>query len=134
MGRWNVSVDRGRAWGWAVFYRGQTGQWAQLLHRITGLGVVLFLLLHILDTALLGFGPGIYDTVVAWYHLPWVLVIEVFLAAAVIYHAINGIRVTIIDFWDKGSLHQEAIFWIGVVVFFVLLLPTAYFMLVPVFR
>ena len=36
-----MSVDRGRAWGWQTIYRGQTGQWAQILHRITGLGVEL---------------------------------------------------------------------------------------------
>jgi succinate dehydrogenase / fumarate reductase cytochrome b subunit len=127
-----VSVNRGRAWGWAAIYRGQTGQWAQLLHRITGLGVVLFLVLHVVDTSLLGWGPGVYNTVVAWYHIPWVRVIEAFLAAAVIYHAINGIRVTIIDFWDQGSLYQERIFWIATVIFFVLWLPTTYLMLAPV--
>ena len=129
-----MGVDRGRAWGWQAIYRGQSGQWAQLPHRVTGLGVVLFLLLHILDTALLGFGPSVYNTVVAWYHLPWVLVIEVFLAAAVIYHAVNGVRVIIIDFWDAGSLYQKTLFWSAVVVFFVLFLPTAYFMLAPLFR
>ncbi len=128
-----MSVDRGRAWGWQTIYRGQTGQWAQLLHRVTGLGVVLFLLLHIVDTSLLGWGPEVYNTVIGWYHIPWVIVIEVLLAAAVIYHAITGMRVIVIDFWDPGSLYQERIFWICAVIFFVLWLPTAYFMLVPVF-
>ena len=128
-----MSVDRGRAWGWQTIYRGQTGQWAQLLHRVTGLGVVLFLLLHIVDTFLLGWGPAVYDTVVGWYHLPGVMVLEVLLAAGVIYHAINGIRVTIIDFWDRGSLYQERIFWIAVVVFLILFVPTAIVMLASVF-
>lgn len=127
-----MSVNRGRAWGWAAIYRGQTGQWAQLLHRITGLGVALFLLLHVIDTSLLGWGPQVYDYVVQIYHHPVSRVIEVLLAAALIYHAINGIRVTIIDFWDQGSLHQERMFWIAAVLFFVLWLPTAYLMLVPV--
>ncbi|HEX9017230.1 MAG TPA: succinate dehydrogenase, cytochrome b556 subunit [Chloroflexota bacterium] len=129
-----MSVNRGRAWGWAAIYKGQTGQWAQLLHRITGLGVALFLLLHVIDTSLLGWGPQVYDAVVQIYHQPISLVIEVLLAAAVIYHAVNGIRVTIIDFWDAGSLHQETIFWIATVIFVVLWLPTAYVMLLPIFR
>lgn len=129
-----MSVNRGRAWGWAAIYKGQTGQWAQLLHRITGLGVALFLLLHVVDTSLLGWGPQVYDAVVQIYHQPISLVIEVLLAAAVIYHAVNGIRVTIIDFWDAGSLHQETIFWIATVIFVVLWLPTAYVMLLPIFR
>ena len=128
-----MSIDRGRAWGWQVIYRGQVGQWSQFLHRITGLGVALFLLLHIVDTSLLGWGPGVYNTVVAWYHIPWVRVIEVLLAGAVIYHAINGIKITVIDFWDRGSLYHKQLFWISVVIILVLWVPTSYFMLAAVF-
>ncbi len=128
-----MSVDRGRAWGWQTIYRGQTGQWAQLLHRITGLGVVLFLLGHIVDTLLLGWGPGVYDMVIGWYHSPWAMWAEILLAAGVVYHAINGIRVTIIDFWDKGSLYHERMFWIAVVVFLVLFVPTAIVMFASVY-
>ena len=129
-----MSVDRGRAWGWAAVYRGQTGQWAQLLHRITGLGVVLFLLLHVIDTSLLGWGPAVYDYVVQIYHHPVSRVIEVLLAGAVIYHAVNGIRVTVIDFWDKGSLYQERLFWGAVVIILVLWVPAGIVMLAPFFR
>ena len=129
-----MSVDRGRAWGWAVVYRGQAGQWAQLLHRITGLGVALFLLLHVIDTSLLGWGPGVYDYVVQIYHHPISRVVEVFLGGAVIYHAVNGIRVTIIDFWDKGSLYQEQLFWGTVVIVLLLWVPAGAIMLAPFFR
>lgn len=128
-----MSVDRARAWGWALIYRGQSGQWAQLLHRVTGLGVVLFLLLHIIDTSLLGWGPGVYDVVVQIYHHPVSRVIEVFLAGAVIYHAVNGIRVTIVDFWDRGSLYQDRLFLGVVVIVLVLWLPAAFLMLRPFF-
>ncbi|MCL5005257.1 MAG: hypothetical protein M1404_01880, partial [Acidobacteria bacterium] len=37
-------------------YRGHEGQWAWLFHRITGIGVFLFLLAHIVDTAMIGGG------------------------------------------------------------------------------
>ena len=124
-----MSTNRRFAAGWQVIYRGQTGQWAQLLHRVTGLLIVLFLLAHIVDTSFVGWGPGLYDTVTRLYDNPIIRMFEVMLVAIVIYHAINGIRVTIIDFWDRASLHQEMLFWGVVVVFFILFAPAAYFML-----
>jgi len=45
-------------------YRGGAGHWAWILHRLTGLGVLVFLLIHILDTGLVLFGPAVYDRVV----------------------------------------------------------------------
>ncbi len=124
-----MSIDRGRAWGWALIYKGQSGQWAQLLHRITGLGVILFLLLHIVDTAVLGWGPGAYNALVAIWHMPIFLLGQVVLLACLLYHAINGIRVVIIDFWDWGSLYQRQLFWATVILFLVLFLPGAYLMI-----
>jgi hypothetical protein len=50
-----------------VKYRGREGQWSFLLHRITGLGVLLFLAIHILDTATVYFAPSLYDEVIKLY-------------------------------------------------------------------
>jgi len=124
-----MSVNRRFAWGWQAIYRGQTGQWAQLLHRVTGLLIVLFLLAHIIDTSFVGWGPGLYDAVTRIYDNPVVRTFEVILVAVVIFHAVNGIRVTLLDFWDRASLYQERLFWGAVVIFFILFAPSAYFML-----
>ena len=129
-----MGVDRGRAWSWYLAYKGQSGQWAQLLHRVTGLGVALFLLLHIVDTALLGWGPAVFDAVSAFWSQPLFLVLEVMLAGAVIYHAVNGIRVTIIDFWDLGSLYQERLFWATIAISLLLFVPAAAGILSNLFR
>ncbi|MGH9787206.1 MAG: succinate dehydrogenase, cytochrome b556 subunit [Candidatus Acidiferrales bacterium] len=114
-------------------YRGGSGQAAWLLHRLTGLGVLLFLLIHILDTGLVLFGAEVYNKVVSIYTHPLFRVGEVGLAAAVLYHALNGIRITILDFWPELSGKQRELFY-GVVALFVLLfLPSAYLMLKPLF-
>ena len=114
-------------------YRGGSGQAAWLLHRLTGLGVLLFLLIHILDTGLVLFGAEIYNKVVKIYTHPLFRVGEVGLAAAVLYHALNGIRITILDFWPELSGKQRELFY-GVVALFVLLfVPSAYLMLKPLF-
>jgi len=124
------------AWqGWVMMslYRGREGMWAFLLHRVTGVAVVLFLSLHIIDTALVGFGPEVYDSFVAIYHNPVSRVLEVLLGAALLYHAGNGIRVTLIDFWPRGAHYQRTLFYIGLVLFPLIFLPAAYLMLRPLF-
>jgi succinate dehydrogenase / fumarate reductase, cytochrome b subunit len=125
---------RWRAIAWFAWYRGQSGQWAQLLHRLTGLGVVFFLSLHILDTSLVAFGPGAYDTVTAIYHNFVVRLLEVVLVGLVIYHALNGLRVTVVDLWDEGSLYQAQMWGVVILLFLALFLPSAFFMLAPYFR
>ena len=114
-------------------YRGGAGQWAWMLHRLTGLGVLLFLFLHILDTALVLVGPEMYDKVVKIYAHPVFRVGEVGLAAAVLYHALNGIRITVLDFWPELSARQQALFYTVVALFAALFLPSAYLMLKPLF-
>lgn len=114
-------------------YRGGTGQWAWILHRLSGVGILLFLLVHILDTGLIAFGPRVYDRVVALYRLPLFRVGEVGLAAAVLYHALNGIRITLVDFFPEWGVHQRRLFF-GVIGLFVsLFVPAAYWMLKPLF-
>lgn len=132
--RCDVSINRGSAWGWVAYYRGQAGQWAWVLHRVSGIAVALFLLIHIIDTFAFGFGPEVYDALLALWAEPVFLALQVPLYAAVVYHALNGIRVTIIDFWGPGSLYQERLFWAELVLFFVLVIPGSIIMLSPVFR
>jgi len=111
-------------------YRGGVGQWAWVLHRVCGLGVLLFLFLHILDT-LLVFKPAWYDAVVVLYHHPVFRVGEVLLAAAVLYHALNGIRIILIDFYPGLTVHHRRLFYAALAVFVVIFLPGAYLMLKP---
>jgi succinate dehydrogenase / fumarate reductase cytochrome b subunit len=90
--------------------------------------VFLFLLAHILDTALVGFGPKLYNRVVGVYHNPIVGLMEIGLAGAVLFHALNGIRIIIIDFFPKASDRQRELFAVVVGVFMVLFGAAFYFM------
>lgn len=113
-------------------YRGGTGQWAWLLHRWSGVAVLLFLVIHILDTGLV-FWPEVYDRVMKIYAHPFFRVGEVGLAAAVLYHALNGIRITVLDFYPELSGRQRQFFYGVVTLFTVIFLPGAYVMLKPLF-
>ena len=110
-------------------YRGGAGQWAWMLHRLTGVGVFIFLLAHIVDTAVIGWGPKAYNTAMALYRRPVFRVGEVLLAGAVLYHALNGIRIVIIDFWPEATRLERKLFYAVAVVFAVVYIPAALYML-----
>lgn len=78
-------------------YRGAIGQWSWVLHRLTGIGVVLFLALHVIDTSWAVFYPDLYVKAIAAYQSPVFTIGEFGLVFAVVYHAFNGLRIAIFD-------------------------------------
>ncbi|MGF2943717.1 succinate dehydrogenase, cytochrome b556 subunit [Mycobacterium sp. Lab-001] len=97
--------------------------WSWVLHRISGATIFFFLFVHVLDTALVRVAPQAYDEMVASYKTPVVGLMEFGLVAAVLYHALNGIRVILIDFWSEGTRHQRLMLWVVGVVFLLLIVP-----------
>ncbi len=112
-----------------TMYRGGQGMWTWVLHRITGVSVFFFLLVHVLDTALVRVSPEAYDLVIASYKTPIVNLLEVGLVGAVLYHALNGLRVILVDFWAKGPRYQRQMTWAIATVWLVLMIPGTFFML-----
>lgn len=85
-------------------YRGAVGQWSWVLHRVTGLGVVFFLMLHVIDTSWSVFYPELYEKALAIYQHPLFTIGEFALVFCVVYHAFNGLRIAIFD--NKPELWQ----------------------------
>ncbi|MGZ4615668.1 MAG: succinate dehydrogenase, cytochrome b556 subunit [Actinomycetes bacterium] len=112
-----------------TLYRGREGMWSWVAHRITGVAVFFFLFAHVLDTALVRVSPDSYNRVIATYKNPVVNLLEVGLVGAVLYHALNGVRVILVDFWSKGPRYQRQILWVIVAVWLVVMVPGAFFML-----
>ncbi len=110
-------------------YRGGTGQLTWLLHRISGVAVVYFLSLHIFETLQLARGAEAYNEATAVYHQPWFRPFEFALVMAVVYHAFNGIRVMLFDFFPHLTRYRKPIIWIGIALFAVLTPVVGYFML-----
>lgn len=116
-------------------YRGREGQWAFLLHRISGVALALFLLLHVLDISLVMWGPeGPFDAFLAFYH-NWPFRIGLLMViAGVIYHALNGLRIIIMDFTTWGVRYQRPL-WYGVMgMSLVLGLPVLYVIVPQILR
>ena len=77
-------------------YKGK-GFHAYILHRVSGLGTILFLTLHITTTATVFFAPQWYDVLVEIFRNPIIMIAEIILAFFVIYHGVNGLRIAYVD-------------------------------------
>ncbi|MDB5349356.1 MAG: succinate dehydrogenase/fumarate reductase, cytochrome b subunit [Planctomycetota bacterium] len=127
-------------------YGGGLGQWSWLLHRVTGLGILFFLLVHVLDTFLVVVVPEWYDHTVAiyggiWFDgnyypaLRWAFrFAELGLIASVVFHAVNGVGVILYDFWRQGAHHRREILRGVQVVFWLIMIPTTVAVLYPLSR
>lgn len=71
------------------------GMWAFAVHRITGIGLVVYLLLHLLVLSILAQGPSGWDSFVALARTPAFLALDVVLIAGVLIHGLNGVRVAL---------------------------------------
>lgn len=110
-------------------YLGHEGQWSWMMHRITGVAVILFLFVHIVDTALVGWGPEAYDKVVAAYHNPIVHLLELGLVLAVWYHSVNGTKITLIDFFPRLVTHIRGLSIASIAIFLLGAIPVTAIML-----
>lgn len=97
-----------------TLYRGNEGMWSWVLHRITGVAIYFFLLVHVLDTALIRVSPEAYNAVMATYKNPIMGLGEVVLVGAVVLHAMNGLRIILVDAWPWATKHQRTLFWVVV--------------------
>ena len=95
--------------------------WSWVLHRISGATIFFFLFVHVLDAAMLRVSPQTYNEVLSTYKTPIVGLMEFGLVAAVLFHAFNGIRVILIDFWSKGPRYQKLMWWVVAIAFLLLL-------------
>lgn len=91
-----------------VTYRGREGQLSFLLHRITGLGTLLFLLIHIVDTSFAYFRPELYQEAIELYAQWYFMVQEIILVFCVIYHGVNGLRIAYVDLLKPTAWNIKA--------------------------
>ena len=104
-----------RVWAWfRLRGRGASG-WAFVLHRLTGLVLVFYLLLHFYVLSNLARGPQAYNAIIFAMKSPWVTLLEVGLIAAVLFHGLNGLRLMLVGL-QIGVEQQEAMFWGALVV------------------
>ena len=90
--------------------RRDSGSWAFILHRLSGIGLTVYLGMHLLVLSTLARGPAAYDSFVALARSPLFLLGELVLIAGALYHGLNGLRVTLTSF-GFGVAYQKPLFY-----------------------
>jgi succinate dehydrogenase / fumarate reductase cytochrome b subunit len=96
-------------------YRGGAPMLVWVLHRVSGIGITLFVGMHIAASfSSQLFGLEIAKSLNAFYMSPLFQVVVFFCA---LFHAINGLRITVLDLWPKLIEHQREAIWVEWAVF-----------------
>jgi len=114
----------------SIRYRGRLGHYSWLAHRISGLGILFYLIIHVWDTANATFNPEMYQWTVDFFKHPLFGFGEIMLMAALLYHAFNGLRIALLDFKPEWWEHQQTSALITWIVFFATFLPIGIYMFV----
>lgn len=114
-------------------YRGREGMLAWAFHRISGVAIWAFVVLHVVDIYLVGGDPKAYDQILQIYASPIGRVGEMLLGAALLYHALNGLRIIVMDFWPALTRYHRVLWYANWALFVVIGLPVAYQIMAPAF-
>jgi succinate dehydrogenase / fumarate reductase cytochrome b subunit len=114
-----------------VVYKGKSGQWAFVGHRVTGVLVFFFLLLHIVDVSLINADPELYDEVHDLYGNVLLRIFEVGLLFALLFHSLNGIRIVLVDFFPGMVRNERKLFSAVLVLTLLVGIPCGYVIMHP---
>ena len=114
-----------------LVYKGKSGQWAFVGHRVSGMLVFFFLLLHIVDVSLINADPVLYDEVHDLYGNILLRLFEVGLLFALLFHSLNGLRIVLVDFFPGMVRNERRLFTVVMGLTLLVGIPCAYVILEP---
>jgi succinate dehydrogenase / fumarate reductase cytochrome b subunit len=110
----NVQKDPARArrplQAWFDVRRKRVGTWAFALNRLTGIGLTVYLFLHLAILSTLLRGPEGWNDFVELAKHPLVLTLDVVLIFGMLFHGLNGIRVALVGMGVAVRRHRT-LFW-----------------------
>lgn len=124
---------RNRGLGTALRYKGAEGMWTWILHRVTGLGVLLFLIIHVIETAAIIYSPEFYDQALGLYKSTLFRFAELLIFFSVLFHAVNGARIVVQDFWPRVMERHRQLAVAGAAIVVLAMIPVTWIMVAPLF-
>ncbi len=104
----------------SIRYRGRLGHYSWLAHRVSGLAILFYLCLHAWDGANLYYAPHIWSWMIEVFKHPLFGLGEIGIFAAVIFHSLNGLRITLLDFkpelWHLQNKSATAVWIIAILI------------------
>lgn len=117
----------------ALRYRGGQSMLAWLLHRISGIGIVLFVSMHVVAGFFLysvepeSITGQVSEALTIFYES---LPMQIFILFSVLWHAINGLRIVVLDMWPSLMAYNREAMWVQWALFLPLFLLPSFLMIV----
>lgn len=96
-------------------YQGGGPMLAWILHRITGLSILFFVGMHVIASFFLQQMGSDWAIAVNTVYESWIF--QIFVVFFVLFHALNGFRIIILDFWPRFLQYQREALWLEWLVF-----------------
>ena len=90
--------------------RRDIGTWAFILNRLSGIGLTVYLFLHLIVLSTLASGPEGYDSFIRLAKSPLFVLGELLVVVGGLYHGLNGLRVALTSF-GVGVAYQRQLFY-----------------------
>lgn len=113
---------------WFDFRKRRLGMYAYILNRVTAIGLVVYLYLHLAVLSLLAGGGSAWDPFITIARSPWFLMLDAVLLAGLLIHSLNGLRVALVGFGVGVNAHKAmfvglmviaaVVFAVGVILIF----------------
>ena len=89
-----------------ISYKKDSGSWAWIYHRISGIALIGYLFLHIYSLSTLTEGKAVFETKMQSFLSPPFLAMEWLLFIFVLFHSLNGVRIVLVDWADGAKYHK----------------------------
>jgi succinate dehydrogenase / fumarate reductase cytochrome b subunit len=120
-----------RAQARVVSYRVSWAQLAWFGHRLSGIGVLVYLFVHIVETSMVTLGPTVYDATLGLFRNLPIRLGEIVLMAALVYHSLNGLKVILLDFFPSTTAWYRPLTYGVVIATLTAMIPLSLVMLAP---
>lgn len=114
-----------------VSYRVSWAQLAWFGHRVSGIGVLVYLFIHIVETSMVTLGPEVYNATLGLFKNLPIRLGEIVLMAALVYHSLNGLKVILIDFVPAATIWYRPLTYGVVIATVVAMVPLSILMVAP---
>lgn len=113
-------------------YKKDSGNWAWIYHRISGIALIAYLFLHVYSLSTLTDGKEAFETKMSTFSSGPFLVLEWVLFIFVLFHSLNGVRIVLVDLAD-GSKYHKTLYRVSWIAGILLFLGMGYIMLSHLF-
>jgi succinate dehydrogenase / fumarate reductase cytochrome b subunit len=110
-----MELKRRGGFFYGLKYRGGGPMWAWVLHRVTGLALVLLVGIHVFASFFMQQTGSDFATSLNIIYESWIF--QILVVFIVIFHGLNGLRIIILDIWPKYQMFQREALWLQWLVF-----------------